>query len=61
MGTKEMNTVQDSENPIADKITKSVEASSVKENTLAPIAEDLVSNAPSATTHTAVVNCRLLA
>lgn len=61
MGTKEMNTVQDSENPIreyissdcTDKITKPVEASSVK--------EDLVSNTPSATKHTAVVNCKLLA
>lgn len=61
MSTKEMNTVQDSKNPITDKITKHIEASSVKENTLAPIADDLVRNTPSATTHTAVVNCRFLA
>ena len=61
MDTKEMNTVQDSENPIADKITNPIDESPVKENTLDPITEDVVSNTPDAATHTAVVNCELLA
>ena len=61
MDTKEMNTVQDSENPIADKITNPIEESPVKENTLDTITEDVVSNTQNAATHIAIVNCELLA